>query len=99
MSRGPQEILEEWLVIEAQSGRSDALQALAHRWYPRLVGHAYRRTKQPEAAAEVVQEAWIAIIRGLRGLEDRHASASGPTGSSTARRSIGFGNAAVGVSW
>jgi RNA polymerase sigma factor (sigma-70 family) len=70
VSRGPQEILEEWLVIEAQSGRSDALQALAHRWYPRLVGHAYRRTKQPEAAAEVVQEAWIAIIRGLRGLED-----------------------------
>jgi RNA polymerase sigma factor (sigma-70 family) len=70
VSRGPDEILEEWLVIEAQSGRPAALQALAHRWHPRLVGHAYRRTGQPEAAAEVVQEAWIAIIRGLRGLED-----------------------------
>ncbi|QEH31996.1 ECF RNA polymerase sigma factor SigE [Aquisphaera giovannonii] len=70
MSRGPEEILEEWLVIEARSGRPAALQALARRWHPRLVAHAYRRTGQPEAAAEVVQEAWIAIIRGLRGLED-----------------------------
>lgn len=70
VSRGPEEILDEWLVIEARRGCHAALQALAHRWHPRLVGHAYRRTGQPEAAAEVVQEAWVAIIRGLRRLED-----------------------------
>ncbi|WP_165235785.1 RNA polymerase sigma factor [Aquisphaera insulae] len=70
MARGPEAILEEWLVVEAQRGRTAALQALAVRWHPRLVGHAYRRTGHPDAAAEVAQEAWIAIIRGLTGLED-----------------------------
>jgi len=70
VSRTDQEVLDEWLVLEVQSGRPEALQLLAERWHRRLTGYAYRRIGRPEAAAEIAQEAWIAILRGIRRLDD-----------------------------
>lgn len=70
MYRGPEQIEEEGLVLDAQRGDSWAMQALAVRWHRRLIAQAYRRTGQPDGAAEAVQDAWVAIVRGLRSLDD-----------------------------
>lgn len=66
----PDEALDQWLVLRAQGGEEDALRRLVARWSLRLKGHAARLTGDPHGAADVAQEAWIAIVRGLSGLED-----------------------------
>jgi RNA polymerase sigma factor (sigma-70 family) len=43
---------------------------LSRRWHPRVLGHAYRLLGRREAARDVAQEAWLAIVRGLRRLDD-----------------------------
>lgn len=68
--RGTREVLDEMLVLSCQSGDSQALELLARRWHPRLLRCAYRVTGNPDAAAEATQEAWIGIVRGIRGLRD-----------------------------
>ena len=70
MPRNADEITDEWLIVEAQRGHRGAMQALASRWHRRVISHAYRRTGQPEGAAEVAQDAWVAIVRGLHSLDD-----------------------------
>ena len=66
----PDEALDQWLVLRAQAGEEDPLRLLVERWNVRLRRHALRLTDDPEGAAEVMQEAWLAIVRGLRRLED-----------------------------
>jgi RNA polymerase sigma-70 factor (ECF subfamily) len=61
---------EELLVLRCQDGEQQALGELVDRWQGRFVGHACRLMGQPEAARDAVQEAWIAIVRGLGGLDD-----------------------------
>lgn len=58
------------LVLSAQSGQAEAFARLAQAWQPRLFRHACRLTGDREAAREVVQDAWLAIIRGLPRLRD-----------------------------
>ena len=62
-------ILDELLVIESQRGDSEAFERLARRWQPRMLRLARRLTDSREAG-EVVQEAWLAIVVGLRRLDD-----------------------------
>jgi RNA polymerase sigma-70 factor (ECF subfamily) len=68
--RTPDDIHDEWLVFRCQEGDEAALGELVERWQPRLLRHAMRLTGTADAAADVVQTAWIAIIRGLGGLND-----------------------------
>jgi RNA polymerase sigma factor (sigma-70 family) len=68
--RSPDDIHDEWLIIRCQDGDAAALGELVERWQPRLMRHALRLTGRADAAADVVQTAWIAIIRGLAGLND-----------------------------
>lgn len=68
--RGAREVLDEYLVLSCQNGDETALELLARRWNERLLGHAFRVTGDPDQAAEAVQEAWIGIVRGIRGLDD-----------------------------
>jgi len=70
MPRTPDDILDELLVLRAQNGDSEALRVLVRRWHPKLIRHARKLTECDEAAADVVQEGWIAICRGLRRLKD-----------------------------
>ena len=63
-------IYEEHLVQEAQSGQHKALSGLAELRGPRLLAHATRLLGDREAARDVVQEAWIEILRGLPGLRE-----------------------------
>jgi RNA polymerase sigma factor (sigma-70 family) len=57
-------------VLAAQGGDEEAFQALLRRWLPAMARLARRLTGDPDAAAEVTQEACLAIVRGLGQLED-----------------------------
>lgn len=70
MLRTPDQIYDELLVIRAQDGETDALEQLVRRWQPRLRRHAQRLIGNREDAAETTQDAWLAIVRGLRRLND-----------------------------
>src|SRR5262245_37165578 len=65
--------LDEYLVSLSQAGSREALDGLARRWAPRLLRYAARvlgGSDSAEAARDVVQDTWIGVIGGLRGLRD-----------------------------
>ena len=68
--RTREQIVDEMLVLAAQARHVEAFGRLAERWHRRLLRHALRTTGDPEGAREAVQEAWVAIARGLRKLHD-----------------------------
>lgn len=70
MSRTIESIQDELLVLRCQDGEVAALEQLIGRWYPRLLGHAMRLTGEREAAQDATQEAWMAIVKGIRRLND-----------------------------
>jgi RNA polymerase sigma-70 factor, ECF subfamily len=70
MERTADDIQDELLVLECQSGKESALQALVARWHTRLSRFAWRYAGDREASRDAVQEAWLAIIRGLNKLDD-----------------------------
>jgi len=70
MTESSEQIVDEILVLDCQSGRSAALDVLVGRWQPRLWRYARRLTGDPEAAWEVTQESWLGIVRGIRRLND-----------------------------
>lgn len=70
MSRTPEDIQDELLVLRCREGDSAALEALIARWQTRFGRLAWRLTGQREAAQDIVQDAWLAIVRGLRRLDD-----------------------------
>lgn len=70
MPRTPQAILDEFLVIEAQTGSPEAWRGLVERWHPLLLRRAVRLLGEPHAAADAVQDAWVSVARGLARLDD-----------------------------
>jgi RNA polymerase sigma factor (sigma-70 family) len=65
-----QRLIDELLVLRCQEGDSAAFEELVGRWQERLWRHAWRLTEDDDAAWDVLQEAWIGISRGIRGLAD-----------------------------
>jgi RNA polymerase sigma factor (sigma-70 family) len=63
-------VLDEYLVVRSQLGDADAFAELVRRWNARLRRHAAFLTRDGEAAKDVVQESWLAIVRGLGSLHD-----------------------------
>jgi len=61
---------DEFLVLQCQLGDEDAFRALVDRWQPKLLRHARYFTRQADAAKDVAQESWIAIVKGLGSLQD-----------------------------
>jgi RNA polymerase sigma-70 factor (ECF subfamily) len=64
---------DELLVLRCQEGETAAFEQLIDRWQERLWRHAWRLTGDEDAAWDALQEAWIAIARGLGRLEDAAA--------------------------
>jgi len=60
-------------VAGARLGRTRDQAALVELAGPRLLAHARRLSDDAETARDVVQEAWLAIARGLHGLRDDRA--------------------------
>jgi RNA polymerase sigma-70 factor (ECF subfamily) len=65
-----EQLVDEILVMDCQSGRVEALEILVSRWQKRLWQYAYRLTGSAEGAWDVTQESWLGIIKGLRKLHD-----------------------------
>jgi RNA polymerase sigma factor (sigma-70 family) len=65
--------LDAFLVAGARLGDRRALERLAAHRGPRLLAHARRLCDDAETARDLVQEAWVEILRGLGGLRDDHA--------------------------
>lgn len=63
-------ITDELLVMSCQDGDEEAIGLLVRRWQPRLWRHARLLTGADDAAWDVVQESWLAIVRGLHRLLD-----------------------------
>ncbi len=70
MNRDADDILNELLVLRAQRGDSVAMQQLVRRWHARLIRYAQKLTQSHDAAADVVQDGWLAIFRGMHRLND-----------------------------
>lgn len=70
MSGLREELIDEILVMDCQSGRRKALEMLVSRWQKRLWHHAYRLVGDSEAAWDVTQQSWLGIIKGLSKLQD-----------------------------
>lgn len=64
---------DAYLAASARVGDRKALDRLAERWHLKLLGHAWRLTGESELAADITQEAWTAIIKGIAGLDDADA--------------------------
>ena len=70
MRRTASDIFDEWLVVRAQAGEDAAMRKLVARWHTRLYRHARRLVDRAEAAEDATQEAWLAIVRSVRRLDD-----------------------------
>jgi len=70
LQRDSERIYDEFLVSAAATGDRAALDRLVARWQPRLLRHAWRVLGDAERARDVVQEAWMEIIRSLVRLDD-----------------------------
>ena len=70
MQGSPDTVLDEMLVLQAKGGDAEALSTLIERWQPRLYRHAVQLTSRHDVAADVTQESWLAVARGIRRLDD-----------------------------
>ncbi|MGA2263846.1 MAG: sigma-70 family RNA polymerase sigma factor [Acidobacteriota bacterium] len=70
MQNPAEQIADEILVMDAQSGRREAFDMLVSRWQKRLWWHALNLTGRTEAAWDITQESWLDIVRGLTRLND-----------------------------
>jgi RNA polymerase sigma-70 factor (ECF subfamily) len=68
--------LDAYLAAAARSGDRQAMDSLAERWAPKLHAHAYRLCGEGELAADISQDAWWEILRGLSSLHDDRAFAA-----------------------
>ncbi len=62
--------LEAYLVASARAGDTAAMDQLVRLVHPRLLGHAYRLLGDAERARDIVQVAWLDIIRDLPRLRE-----------------------------
>lgn len=68
-----EQINDELLVLDWQSGDERSLQMLFDRWHPRLTRYARRLTQNDDGAADIVQESWLAMVKGIGRLDDPRA--------------------------
>ncbi len=62
--------VDELLVMDCQDGSRKAMELLISRWQKRLWRYALRLTGNSEAAWDVTQESWLAVVRGISQLND-----------------------------
>ena len=68
--RRQDQVYDELLVLRCQEGDAAAFGQLVDRWQQRLWTHAHRLTSDEDAAWDVLQDCWMAIIEGISGLRD-----------------------------
>jgi RNA polymerase sigma-70 factor (ECF subfamily) len=68
-----QEIEDALLLLRSQHGDADAFTRFVLRWQDRLRAHALRLVQNHAAADDIVQETWMAVLKGLGRLSDVEA--------------------------
>lgn len=63
-------IADELLVVRCQLGERDAFDALVRRWAGPVSGYARRVTGDADSAAELTQDIWLRVVRGIGRIED-----------------------------
>ena len=63
--------IEESLLARLRSGDELAFAGLVDDLHSRLLALAGTFTSSPALGEDIVQETWLAVIRGLGGFEDR----------------------------
>lgn len=61
---------DDYLAVRCQLGERPAFDELIGRWHEPLWRYARRVTGDDDAAAEVVQETWLRVLRGIARLRD-----------------------------
>ena len=69
MNEQEQQIYTELLVIRCQQGDKKAFELIVEMWQRPLLGFALRYLDHEIDACDVVQEVWVAAIKGLNKLE------------------------------
>ncbi len=69
MQNARERLLDEDLVLRCKGEDSAAFEELVSRWQGRLWKHAARLTQDEDAAWDVVQDSWIAVMKGIQNLE------------------------------
>lgn len=64
------ELFDQLLVVEVQRGDRRAAERLFQRWNPRLLRAARRYCGDAQSVGDLVQECWLAIWKGIRGLRN-----------------------------
>lgn len=67
------QLKDELLILRCQTGDSAAFDELTGRWQERLWRYAFNLVGENDAAWDAVQETWIAVVRGVKQLEDDRA--------------------------
>jgi len=70
VDKSVEQLVDEILVMDCQSGSAKALEMLVGRWQKRLWKYACNITGDAEAAWDITQDSWLGIIKGLRKLQD-----------------------------
>ena len=70
MNRDSKQVLPELLVFDAQRGSETAFKDLHDLWNANLRKMILTRIERADAVAEVANEVWLGIARGLRRLDD-----------------------------
>jgi RNA polymerase sigma-70 factor (ECF subfamily) len=70
MERTVEQLIDEILVMDCQSGRVKAMEMLVSRWQKRLWQYAYHLTGSADAAWDITQDGWLGIIKGIGKLHD-----------------------------
>jgi len=65
---GLDRLQEKLWVLQAQSGDPEAFHALVSRYERRLFYYIMRFDQNPEHAADLLQEVWLTVFRGLKNL-------------------------------
>ncbi len=71
--RNPNDIIDEYLVLQCQAGNKQALVKLVKRWHPKIVKQASWHTGNQEIAKDIAQECWGDILKGLNKLKNSKA--------------------------
>jgi RNA polymerase sigma-70 factor (ECF subfamily) len=70
MTRTPDQIHDEWLVLRCQSGQIAALTELLQRWHERLLDYARHLLRDEADALDALQETLVSVGRFIRKLDD-----------------------------
>jgi len=70
MSKAQEKIIDELIVLRAMQGDRESFDLLVRRWQRKLWRYARLQTNNNDSAWEVMQEAWIAILKNIRKIDD-----------------------------